>query len=52
MLLTSGPAPTYYGYVNDLFHDQIKNAGMIGLLMFTIINLLFMFKIYKIKMSL
>ena len=52
MLFTSGPAPTYYGYVNDLFHDQIKNAGMIGLLMFTIINLLFMFKIYKIKMSL
>ena len=51
MIFTSGPAPTYYGFVNDLFHDKIKNAGMIALLMFNIINIFFIFKIYTIKMS-
>ena len=49
MLFTSGPAPTYYGFVNDLFKDKIKNGGMIALLMFTIVNILFILKIYTIK---
>ncbi len=51
MLFTSGPAPTYYGFINDLFKDKIKNAGMIALLMFAIVNIFFIFKIYKIKKS-
>ena len=31
MMLTSGPAPVFYGFINDTFHGH-KNAGMLAIM--------------------
>ena len=51
MMLTSGPAPVFYGFINDTFHGH-KNAGMLAIMLCCCLGLLFILGMvfYRYKM--